>query len=311
MQVGKVTNGTALGTGTGTVRKKTTADKWVSSHQSKLGDFWRRFSRNRTAVIGLVLIFLNLAIAVLAPVIAPYDPYEQNWRNRLTPPNSSHWFGTDEHGRDQLSRIIWGTRISLSIGLISVSIGLVGGGLLGLLAGYFGGAVDNSIMRVMDVMMAFPGVLMAMALVAALGPGLYNVMIAVGIWSIPLFSRLVRGTVLGLKENEFIAGARAVGCGNARIIFVHILPNTIAPILVFTSLRMATALLSAAALSFLGLGAQPPQPDWGAMLSQGRAHIHSSPHLMWFPGLAIMVMVLSFNMLGDGLRDALDPRLKN
>ncbi len=285
--------------------------KWLSSSRGKLYDFWRRFRKNRTAVIGLLLIAFNVSVAILAPVLAPYDPYEQNWRARMEGPSAEHWFGTDQHGRDQLSRIIWGSRISLAIGMISVSIGLFGGGLLGLVAGFFGGFVDNTIMRIMDIMMAFPGVLMAMALVAALGPGLYNVMIAVGVWSIPLFSRLVRGTVLGLKENEFVAAARAIGCSSVRIIFFHVLPNTIAPILVFSSLRMATALLSAAALSFLGLGAQPPQPDWGAMLSQGRQHIHTSPHLMWFPGAAIMLLVLAFNMLGDGLRDALDPRLRN
>lgn len=273
--------------------------------------FWRRFRKNKGAVIGLLIIFFTIILAVFAPQIAPYDPYQQNWRNRMQPPSRDHWMGTDEHGRDQMSRIIFGARLSLTIGLISVVIGLVAGGFLGLISGFFGGLLDNIIMRIMDIMMAFPGVLLALALVAALGPGLYNVMIAVGIWSIPLFSRLMRGTVLSIKENDFVEGARALGATNFRILARHILPNVAAPILVLSTLRLATALLSAAALSFLGLGAQPPQPDWGAMLSQARAHIHMSPHLSMFPGLAIMILVLSFNMLGDGLRDALDPRLKN
>jgi len=281
-----------------------------SPRKEMFKSFLRRFLLNKGAIIGLLLIFLTIVLAIFAPVIAPYDPFEQNWRNRLQTPSREHWFGTDEHGRDQLSRIIYGTRISLTIGIISVSIGLFGGGLLGIIAGYFGGVIDNIIMRLMDIMMAFPGVLLAIALVAALGPGLFNVMIAVGIWSIPLFSRLVRGTVLSIKENDFVSAARALGGSNPHIIFYHILPNIMAPILVLSSLRLATALLSAAALSFLGLGAQPPQPDWGAMLSQGRQHIHTSPHLTMFPGLAIMVLVLAFNMLGDGLRDALDPRLR-
>lgn len=282
-----------------------------SGIRGQLNVFWRRFRKNRGAVLGAIIILITIITAIVAPHIAPYDPYEQNWRNRMDPPSSEHWLGTDQHGRDQLSRIIYGSRLSLTIGLISVAIGLLGGGFLGLIAGYYGGVLENIIMRVMDIMMAFPGVLLALALVAALGPGLFNVMIAVGIWSIPLFARLVRGTVLSVKENDFIQGARALGARNTRILARHILPNIVPPVLVLSTLRLATALLSAAALSFLGLGAQPPQPDWGAMLSQGRQHIQTSPHLSLYPGLAIMLLVLSFNMVGDGLRDALDPRLKN
>ncbi len=282
-----------------------------SGIRGQLNVFWRRFRKNRGAVLGAIIILITIITAIAAPHIAPYDPYEQNWRNRMDPPSSEHWLGTDQHGRDQLSRIIYGSRLSLTIGLISVAIGLLGGGFLGLIAGYYGGVLENIIMRVMDIMMAFPGVLLALALVAALGPGLFNVMIAVGIWSIPLFARLVRGTVLSVKENDFIQGARALGARNTRILARHILPNIVPPVLVLSTLRLATALLSAAALSFLGLGAQPPQPDWGAMLSQGRQHIQTSPHLSLYPGLAIMLLVLSFNMVGDGLRDALDPRLKN
>ncbi len=283
----------------------------LNKTREQLSVFWRRFRKNKGAVLGLLIILITITVAIFAPQIAPHDPYAQNWRNRMEPPSREHLLGTDEHGRDQLSRIIYGSRLALTIGLISVSIGLIAGGFLGLIAGFFGGLLDNIIMRVMDVMMAFPGILLALGLVAALGPGLYNVMIAVGIWSIPLFARLVRGTVLSVKENDFVDGAKALGASNLRIIGRHILPNIIPPVLVLSTLRLATALLSAAALSFLGLGAQPPQPDWGAMLSQARAHIHSSPHLSLFPGLAIMILVLSFNMVGDGLRDALDPRLKN
>lgn len=272
--------------------------------------FIRRFRRNTGAVIGTAILAVVLLLAVFAPYVAPYDPYKQDWTNRLSAPSRDHVFGTDEHGRDLLSRIIFGSRLALSIGLVSIAIGVIIGGFLGLVSGYYGGRIDHAIMRVIDVLMAFPGILLALAVVAALGPGLYNVMIAVGVWSIPLFSRTVRGTVLSIKEQDYIEAARSLGSGDLSIIVKHILPNAMAPVLVLSTLRLATALLSAAGLSFLGLGAQPPTPDWGAMLSSGRQHLETSPHLSMFPGLAIMLLVLAFNTVGDGLRDALDPRLK-
>lgn len=296
--------------GDGGSRVKQEAGKKEETLGVQFRKFMRRYSRNLGALVGLIVLLSVLVLAIFAPYVAPHDPYEQDWTNRLSSPSRDNLFGTDQHGRDLFSRILFGSRLALSIGLISIAIGVVIGGFLGLISGYYGGRLDHVIMRVIDVLMAFPGILLALAVVAALGPGLYNVMIAVGIWSIPLFSRTIRGTVLSIKEQDYIESARSLGAGDMSIIVRHILPNAMAPILVLSTLRLATALLSAAGLSFLGLGAQPPMPDWGAMLSSGREHLETSPHLSIFPGLAIMLLVLSFNMVGDGLRDALDPRLK-
>lgn len=271
---------------------------------------WRRVLRSKNATIGMCLISLAVAGAILAPLVAPYDPYDQRLLERLKPPSKEHFFGTDAHGRDLLSRILYGGRISLLVGFISIGIGLGIGVPLGLAAGYGGRLWDDIIMRLMDIMMAFPGVLLALVVVAILGPGLFNVMVAVGIWSVPMFARMVRASVLSLREEEFVEAARAIGCSGLRVALRHLLPNCIAPILVLASLRMATAILSAAALSFLGLGAQPPTPDWGAMLSEGRKYLRTAWWFATFPGLAIMFTVLGFNLLGDGLRDALDPRLR-
>jgi len=269
-----------------------------------------RFMRNRLALVGMCIILTLAIVAVLAPILAPYEPSKQNLRALSLPPSWEHFFGTDQVGRDIFSRVLFGSRYSLTIGLVSISIGLTSGLVFGLFGGYYGGRVDQIIMRGVDIMLAFPGILLAMAIVGAFGPGLFNVMIAVGIWSTPLFARIIRSTVLTIKEQEFIVAARSVGASHLRIILRHILPNCLAPVIVLTSLRMASSILAASSLSFLGLGAQPPTPEWGAMLNDGRNYLRVLPHISTFPGLAIVITVLGFNLLGDGLRDALDPRLK-
>jgi len=270
---------------------------------------WRQFKRNRIAVIGLVLIFLDAAMAIFAPLIAPYDPVEMNLSISRQPPSLQHLLGTDELGRDILSRIIYGFRISLTIGIVSVGVGLSFGLLLGTPSGYYGGWLDIVTMRFIDVMMSFPTILLAIMVVTILGPGLYNAMLAVGLAQVPLYSRLVRGVILKLKGEDYVHAARALGATNFRVLFRHILPNCLSPLLVQATLNIASAILSAAALGYLGLGAQPPTPEWGAMLSKGRLYMRVAPHICVFPGIAIMVTVLAFNLLGDGLRDALDPRM--
>ncbi len=271
---------------------------------------FKRLVKNKNAVFGIIVIFITLIVALSAPYIAPYEPNEQSLLDRLSPPSMKHPLGTDGHGRDLLSRIIFGSRISLMIGLISIGIGLGIGLPLGLTAGYFGGAYGEVVMRGIDILMSFPGILLALVVVAILGPGLFNVMVAVGIWSVPIFTRMVRGSTLSIKEEEFIEAAKASGLGDFKIILKQVLPNCLAPILVLSTLRLATAILSAAALSFLGLGAQPPTPDWGAMLSAGREYLRVAWWFSTFPGLAIMFVVLGFNLLGDGLRDILDPKMR-
>lgn len=268
---------------------------------------WSNFKRNKMALIGTVLILLQVIMAIFAPVIAPHDPYEQNLMKMTLPVGTEgHPLGTDNFGRDILSRIVYGTRISLLVGLTSVLFGLLIGVTLGLLAGYYS-KLDNIIMRFIDIMLSFPGVLLALAIIAILGPGLINVIIAISIWSIPTFTRLVRSQVLQIKEYEYVLAAEALGVRDPIILIKHILPNCIGPIIVYATLRIASAILSAAALSFLGLGAQPPLPEWGAMVSAGRSFIYNAPHMIIVPGLAIMMLVLSFNLVGDGLRDAFDP----
>jgi len=270
---------------------------------------WRRFTKNRAALIGLGLVIIEVILAVFAPLVAPYDPVKMDLRSARQPPSSEHLLGADELGRDVLSRIIYGCRISLTLGLVSVGIGLSFGMLLGSPSGYFGGRFDIVVMRFIDVLMSFPTILLAILVVTVVGPGLYNAMLAVGVAQIPLYARLIRGLILTLKEKEFVDAARALGVGNTRIISRHILPNCLSPLLVQVTLNIASAILSAAALGFLGLGAQPPTPEWGAMLSKGRMYMRVAPHITIFPGLAIMLTVLAFNLMGDGLRDAMDPRM--
>lgn len=272
---------------------------------------WRRLLKSPIGMAGMIIIGILLVIAVFAPYIAPHDPYQQNILFRYQAPSAKHWLGTDEMGRDILSRLIFGSRISLQVGLISISLALLVGVTLGLMSGFYGGYIDMIIMRFMDIMLAFPSILLAIAIVAILGPGLQNAMIAISIINIPRFARIVRSSALSLKENEFIKAARALGAGDVRILLLHLLPNAMAPLIVQTTLSIASAILEAAALSFLGLGAQPPSPEWGAMLSDARSALQKAPWVATFPGIAIIFGVLGFNLLGDGLRDALDPKMKN
>jgi peptide/nickel transport system permease protein len=280
----------------------------------KTGQFpevWRRLRRNRAATIGGVIVLLFVIVAILAPLIAPHDPNEGDLTKRLTPPNRENLLGTDALGRDLLSRVIYGARISLQIQVVSVVIALLIGTLLGMVGGYYGGKFDHLIMRLMDILLAFPGIFLAISIIAVLGPGLLNLMLAAGIYSVPQFARIVRGSILTLKEKEFVEAARAVGESDLNILFRYLLPNSMAPIIIQTTLRMATVLLTASGLSFLGLGVQPPMAEWGAMLSNARAYIVTAPHVATVPGLAIMLVVMGFNLFGDGLRDSLDPRLRD
>ncbi len=269
-----------------------------------------RMSKNKLAMLGLLIILILFIMAIFADVISPYSYDTTDLDNQFAGPSISHWFGQDEFGRDILSRIIYGSRISLKVGFISVGIALVLGSILGSMAGYFGGKIDTMIMRFIDVLQAIPDILLAIAIVASLGPGLGNLMIAVGIAAIPSYAKIVRSAVLSIVDMEFIEAARAGGSSDFRIIFKHVLPNCLAPIIVQSTLGVAYAILNAAGLSFLGLGLEPPTPEWGAMLSGGRAYIRSYIHLTLFPGLAIVITIFALNVLGDGLRDALDPKLK-
>jgi peptide/nickel transport system permease protein len=269
-----------------------------------------RFKKNKRAMVGLWMVMIFVIVAIFAHWIAPYDPFLQNMKVMLESPTWNHLFGTDEFGRDILSRIIYGAQISLMIGIVGVLISVIFGVALGTISGYFGGLADTLIMRVMDIFMAFPSFLLALAIVSVLGPSMINVMISIGIFSVPTFARISRSSVITVKNKEFIEAAKAMGGTHAHIIWRHVIPNSIAPIIVLSTLRIATAILTAAGLSFLGMGAQPPTPEWGAMLSTGRDYLRMAPHVSTIPGLAIMFMVLAFNMLGDGLRDALDPKMK-
>lgn len=286
-------------------------DTAVYKKRNQMQEVWRRFKHNRRAVVGLIMLIFLIFCAVFADIIAPFDPAEQDLTNRLAAPTFQHLFGTDELGRDIFSRIIYGSRISISVGLIAVTISLFGGVTLGAIAGYYGGKLDDVIMRFMDILMAIPSILLNIAIVSALGNGLQNVMIAIGFSSIPGYCRIVRASILSLKEQEFVEASRAAGADDFFIITQHILPNCIAPLTVQASLRIGSAILSCASMSFIGLGVIPPTAEWGAMLSTGRDFIRSAPHLCTFPGAAIMFAIFAMNLIGDGLRDALDPKLKD
>ena len=278
--------------------------------RAELAAFGRRFRANRIGMAGALITLAVVLVALLAPLIAPYPPDETHPNWRLFPPNEYFLLGTDELGRDVLSRIIFGSRISLQVGLISVGLALAVGALLGLVAGFYGGLVDNAIMRVMDVLFAFPAILLAIGIMAMLGASITNAMIAIGVVYAPSFARLTRASVLSLKEKEFIEAARVLGVGPARTVARHIVPNLLAPLIVQTTYSFSTAILAEAALSFLGLGTPPPTPSWGTMLSASRRYLELAPWPAFFPGLAIMVVVLGFNLFGDGLRDVLDPRMR-
>ena len=275
-----------------------------------VGDAWRRFRRNRLAMVGLVIVMLIVTAAALAPWLAPQDPAKQSLIEKRARPGGKYVLGADEFGRDILSRVIYGARIALLVGLVSVGIALGLGLVLGSLAGFLGGWVDGGIMRGVEVLLAFPYLLLAIAVVSALGPGALNTTIAVGIWGTPPVTRIVRGAVLALSETEYVRAARALGATGPALVGRHILPNILPTVIVYGTLFMANAILVEAALSFLGLGVQPPTPSWGLMVATGRDFLLVTPHITTIPGLAIMLAVLGFNLLGDGLRDALDPRLR-
>jgi peptide/nickel transport system permease protein len=307
-----------------------TADAMTTAAEPLLelrGGIWghalRYITRKRSAIVGLAVLGILLLVAIFAPVIAPYDPEHvligvENVSKREAPcihalgcptDRPQHLMGIDGNVRDEFSRVLFGTRFSLFVGFAAVTFAIVIGTVLGAVAGYTGGWADNVIMRIMDVLLAFPALLLAIAIVTVLGPGLINALLAIGIVSIPIYARVVRASVLSVKEQEFVEATRALGGSHMRILFQRVLPNSITPLIVQGTLGIATAILDAAALSFLGLGAQPPTPEWGSMLGAERNQVFTAPHLVFFPGVAIMLTVLSFNLLGDGLRDALDPRL--
>lgn len=280
--------------------------------RSQWVEVWRRLKRNKMAVLGLVILIILVLLAVFADVIANYDNVviKQNLAHRLQGPSAAHWLGTDEFGRDIFARLVHGTRVSLQVGIVAVGISIIIGGILGAVAGYYGGKLDNIIMRIMDIFLAVPSILLAIAIVSALGPSIINLMLAISISSVPSYARIVRASVLSIRDQEFIEAAKAIGASNTRIIFRHIIPNSLAPVIVQATLGVASAILSTAGLSFIGLGIQPPAPEWGSMLSGGRQYLRYAWWVTTFPGVAIMITILSLNLLGDGLRDALDPRLK-
>jgi peptide/nickel transport system permease protein len=278
--------------------------------RSLWADAFRRLIRNPGSVAGAVVLFLLITSAIFAPAVSRYDPLEIVPAERLKPPGGQYLFGTDSFGRDIFTRIVYGSRISLRMGIVSVTIAALLGVTAGLLAGFFGGRVDNIVMRLVDITLAFPGILLALVIIAILGPSLFNAMVAVGISAAPTYARVTRGMVLKTKAEVFVEAAIGIGCRPTRIITRHILPNILGPIVVVATLGVAGAIIAGAALSFLGLGAVPPTPEWGLMLSSGRNYLRAAPWITTFPGLAIMVTVLAINLLGDGLRDALDPHMK-
>lgn len=271
---------------------------------------YKKLAKNKAAMVGAFIVLIFIVLAILAPWIAPHDPLDIQMANKLQTPSAEHWFGTDDKGRDILSRILYGARISLTVGIVSTVIGAIVGVFLGIIAGFYGRWIDSLIMRICDVLLAFPGILLALAIVSVLGPSTFNVILAVAFFAVPTFARIVRGSTLSVKKLEYIDAIRAMGSSDGRIIFKHILPNIVSPIIVQATLYIASAIIIASALSFLGMGTQPPTPEWGMMLSQGRSYVAQAPHLTLFPGLVILVVVIGFNLFGDGLRDALDPKSK-
>ena len=271
----------------------------------------RRFFRNPLSVIGLVVVLVLLFVAIFAPLVAPQDPAKQHLIEKRAKPFGKYLLGADQFGRDILSRLIFGARVSLTVSILSVLIGLAGGVVVGTLSGYIGGVVDAVLMRLMDLLLSFPYLLLAIVMVAALGAGTFNTTLAIGIWALPTFARMVRASVLSIISREYITAAHAIGVSHLRIMLTHVIPNFISPIIVYATLFMANAIMLEAALSFLGLGVQPPTPSWGEMISSGRNFLMVAPHVATIPGLAIMLAVLGFNLMGDGLRDALDPKMKN
>ena len=274
------------------------------------GTFYKKLSKNKAALAGGAIVAIFILLALLAPAIAPYEPEKMHIKDKLQGPSADYWLGTDDKGRDILSRLLFGARISLTVGIVSTIIGAAIGITLGIVSGFYGGWVDSLIMRICDVLLAFPGILLALAIVSVQGASTINDIFAVAFFAIPTFARIVRGSTLSVKKLEYIDAIRAMGARDSRIILKHILPNITSPIIVQFTLYIASAIITAAALSFLGMGTQPPTPEWGTMLSDGRSYIRQAPHITLFPGIAILLVVVGFNLFGDGLRDALDPKTK-
>lgn len=287
--------------------KKATKDKI----ETPFTRFLSRFFERKISIIGLGIVVLVFLTAILAPILAPFDPLEQDLVNRIKGPSSEHIFGTDSYGRDVLSRVLYGTKISLMVALVASGIGMILGGLIGTISGYYGKFVDNIFMRIMDVLLSFPTILLALLIMTFLGPSMTNVMIAIGITSIPEFARVARGSVLSVKESDHVLAEHAMGASDVRIIFKHIIPNTLAPIIILLSLKMGTAILTEASLSFLGLGVDPSVPSWGSIISDGRSLLRDASWVSMCGGIAVMITVIGFNFVGDGLRDALDPKASN
>ncbi|HHY14094.1 MAG TPA: ABC transporter permease [Thermoanaerobacterales bacterium] len=294
------------------MKKDGLANKTKSKKRSQFKSIMFRFKKNKLAMVGLLLLSILLIIAIGAPFIADYeDAINHNMKNRLQSPSKEHIFGTDHYGRDIFARIIYGARVSLFAGLISIITSSVIGAIIGSVAGYFGGVLDNIIMRIMDVLMALPSMLLAISIVAALGPGLTNLLIAISVSYIAQFARIIRSSVLSIKNQEFIEAAVACGTKDSRIIFKHVIPNAIGPLIVQSTLSIATAIILISSLSFLGLGIKAPMPEWGSMLADSRSQMRNYPYLVIIPGAAIIISVMALNLIGDGLRDALDPRLRD
>lgn len=285
-----------------------TSELKPSTEQGSLLMVGRRILRNKSFMIGGVVVLAFLVLAFLPQLFTRYDPLANDLAQRLLPPSGAHWFGTDDLGRDIMARVIYGAQVSLQVGLLSVGIALIIGSLIGVIAGYFGGMVGEGLMRGIDILLAFPSILLAILIVAILGPGLVNAMIAIGIVNVPIYARLLRSTTLQVRNQEFIEATHAMGASHARIIWFHILPNCLSPLIVQATLGIGAAILETAGLSFLGLGAQPPTPEWGTMLSQAKDFIRTAPWTLAFPGMAITLVVVAFNLMGDGLRDLIDPR---
>ena len=277
--------------------------------QSQVKDFLKKFLRRKTAVLGFVIIVAILILAVIGPMITPYDPNAYDYNAILSGPSARHIWGTDEFGRDVFSRIIAGTQLSIGTALTATLLGTAGGVVLGLMAGFFGGILDSIVMRICDVMFAFPSILLAIAIVAIIGPGITNIMIGLAVFTVPSFARIIRGAVLEVRGELYVEVAKSIGCSNARTMFVHVFPGTMQALIVNFTMNIGGAILSASSLSFLGFGASVTQAEWGAILSQGRNYLAIAPHLVLFPGLVIFLTVLAFNLFGDGLRDTLDPKL--
>lgn len=292
---------------------KTETHKAVAvKKRGQFGEVWRRLKKNKMAMFGLAVLVILILLSIFADVLFDYEEVVIKTQSeiRLQGPSKEHWLGTDEFGRDILARLVHGSRVSLSVGMIAVLISLILGGTLGAVAGFYGGKIDNIIMRFVDILLAVPSLLLSITIVSALGPSIFNLMLAIGISSIPSYARIVRASVLTVKDQEYVEAAKCIGANNFEIITSHILPNCLAPIIVQVSLKVAGAILATSGLSFLGLGVKSPTPEWGAMLSGGRAFLSRASHLTLFPGLAIVITILALNLLGDGLRDALDPKLK-